>query len=125
MKAKLPSGFLAAWITTTVIVLFCANAAFAEGPHHGKGHHGKGHHGMPAFEDVDTNADGVIVADELYAMQAKRMSERAQEGRKLKNAGNRCMFEDVDADGDGKVTEEEFAAHHAERKQHRGKKTDL
>ncbi len=119
MKAKLPSGFLAAWITTTVIVVFCANAAFAEGHHHGK------HHAPPAFEDVDTNADGVIVADELYAMQAKRMSERAQEGRKLKHAGKRCMFEDVDADGDGEVSEEEFAAHHAERKQHHGKKADL
>ena len=120
MKAKLPSGFLAAWITTTLIVMFCANAAFAEGPRHGKGHHG-----MPSFEDVDSNADGVIVADELYAMQAKRMSERAQEGRKLKHAGDRCMFEDVDTDGDGEVSEEEFAAHHAERKHHRGKKSDL
>ena len=111
MKAKLPAGFLAAWITTTVIVVFCANAAFAEGPHHGKGHHGKG---MPAFEDVDTNADGVIVADELYAMQAKRMSEQAQDGRKLKHAGDRCVFEDVDTDGDGEVSEEEFAAHNAD-----------
>ncbi len=116
MKAKLPSGFLAAWITTTVIVVFCANAAFAEG-------HRK-HHAPPAFEDVDTNADGVIVADELYAMQAKRMSERAQEGRKLKHAGDRCMFEDVDADGDGEVSEAEFTAHHAERKQHHGKKAE-
>jgi len=119
MKAKLPSGFLAAWITTTVIVVFCANAAFAEGSHHGKGHK------MPAFEDVDTNSDGVIVSDELYAMQAKRMSERAQEGRKLKHAGDRCMFEDVDTDGDGKVSEEEFAAHHAERMQQSGKKAEL
>ncbi len=119
MKAKLPSGFLAAWITTTVVVVFCANAALAEGPHHGKGHK------MPTFDDVDTNADGVIVADELYAMQAKRMSERAQEGRKLKHAGDRCMFEDVDTDGDGKVSEEEFAAHHAERMQQRGKKAEL
>ena len=119
MKARISSGFLAAWITTTVIVVFCANAAFAERPHHGKGH------GMPAFEDVDTNSDGVIVADELYAMQAKRMSERAQEGRKLKHAGDRCMFEDVDADGDGKVSEEEFAAHHAERMKERATKSDL
>ena len=116
MKAKLPSGFLAAWITTTVIVVFCANAALAKGPHHGKH--------MPTFEDVDANSDGVIVADELYAMQARRMSERAQEGCKLKHAGDRCMFEDVDTDGDGKVSEEEFAAHHAERMKKRGKKSD-
>jgi len=119
MRAKLTSGFLAAWITTTVVVMFCSNAAFAEGPHGGKGHK------MPTFEDVDANSDGVIVADELYAMQAKRMSERAQEGGKLKHAGDRCVFEDVDTDGDGEVSEAEFATHHAERKQHRGKKADL
>ena len=71
---------------------------------------------MPAFEDVDTNADGVIVADELYAMQAKRMSERAAAGGKMKNAGNRPTFEDLDLDDDGKISEEEFAAHQAERR---------
>ena len=119
MKAKFPSGFLAAWIITTAVVVLCANAALAAEQHHGKGHK------MPTFAEVDADGDGFIVADELHAMQAKRMSEQAQEGRKLKHAGDRCMFEDVDTDGDGRVSEEEFAAHHAERMDQRGKKAEL
>ena len=114
MKAKFPGGFLAAWITTVAVVLFCANAALACG-------NGKGQ-GKPAFADVDTNADGVIVADELYAMQAKRMSARAEAGGKLKHAGKRPAFEDIDTNGDGEVSPEEFAAHQAEHcGRHRGK----
>ena len=77
-------------------------------------------HKMPSFEDVDTNADGSIVAEELYAMQAKRMAERAKEGGKMRNAANRGKFEDVDADADGKVSPDEFAAHHAEKRHRHG-----
>ncbi len=106
MKAKLPGGFLVAWIITATVVLFCANAALAGG-----GGHGKGHHGKPTFADVDTNSDGIIVADELYAMQAKRMSARAEAGGKMKHAGNRPSFEDIDTNGDGEVSPQEFAAH--------------
>ena len=111
MKAKLPGGFLAAWVITAAVVLFCANAALAGGC--GKGH-GKGHHGRPTFAEVDSNSDGIIVADELYAMQAKRMSARAEAGGKLKHAGNRPTFEDIDTDGNGEVSPEEFARHQAE-----------
>ncbi len=106
MKAILPGGFLVAWIITATVVLFCANAALAGG-----GGHGKGHHGKPTFADVDTNSDGIIVADELYAMQAKRMSARAEAGGKMKHAGNRPSFEDIDTNGDGEVSPQEFAAH--------------
>ena len=115
MKAKLPSGFLAAWIITSVVVVLGANAAFASPPPHGKGHK------MPTFAEVDTNGDGVIVAEELSAMQAKRMAERAREGGKMKHAGKHPGFETIDTDGNGEVTEAEFAAHQAERKQQRGK----
>ena len=120
MKAKLPGGFLAAWLITAAVVLFCANAALAGGGGHGKGH-GKGHHGKPTFADVDTNGDGIIVAEELYAMQAKRMSARAEAGGKLKHAGKRPTFEDIDTDGNGEVSPEEFAAHQSARcGRHRG-----
>ena len=80
-------------------------------------------HKMPAFEDVDANADGSIVAEELYAMQAKRMAERAKEGGKMRNAANRCTFEEIDTDADGKVSPDEFARHHAERR-HRHRHQD-
>jgi len=107
MKAKLLSGFIAAWIITSVVVVFFASAALAGEPPRGKGHR------MPTFADVDSNADGVIVAEELYAMQAKRMAERAEAGGKMKHAGKRPGFEDIDVNGDGEVTPEEFAAHQA------------
>ena len=94
------------------ICLLAATAYAEEGEHH---RHGM-RHKMPAFEDVDTNADGSIVAEELYAMQAKRMAERAKDGGKMRNAANRCKFEDIDTDADGKVSPDEFAAHHAERR---------
>ena len=111
MKAKLPAGFLSAWLITAAVVTFCASTALA-------GHHGKGR-GMPTFDDVDSNADGVIVAEELYAMQAKRMSERQAAGGKMKRAGERPTFEDIDTDGNGEISPEEFATHQAEHGKHR------
>ncbi len=111
MKARLSGGFVAAWVITAAVVLFCANAALADC---GRGHHGKGQ-GKPAFTDVDTNGDGVIVSDELYAMQARRMAARAEAGGKMKRAGHRPTFEDIDTDGDGEITPDEFAAHQASR----------
>ena len=75
---------------------------------------GHRHHEMPAFADVDADSDGMISADELAAVHAKHMAERAKEGRKMKNAGKACAFENIDTDADGKVSPEEFAAHHAE-----------
>ncbi len=51
------------------------------------------------------------------------MSERAAEGRKLKNAKNAPMFEDLDLDGDGNLSAEEFGLHQAQcpmRKTHKG-----
>ncbi len=117
MRAKLPAGYVSAWLITAAVVAFCANAALAGG-------HGKGHHRMPTFEEVDTNSDGVIVADELYAMQARRMAERAEAGGKMKHASKRPTFEDIDTDGNGEISPEEFAAHQAEYQSHRrGKKT--
>ncbi len=118
MKARLSGGFVAAWVITAAVVLFCTNAALACGCGQGKGP------GKPAFADVDTNSDGVIVADELYAMQAKRMAARAEAGGKMKRAGDRPTFEDIDTDGDGEVSPEEFAAHQAGHcRHHRADKT--
>lgn len=81
--------------------------------------HGKPHHNMPSFADVDADGDGTISADELGAMHAKRMAEQAQQGGKLKHAGQACKFEEIDADSDGKVSPDELAAHHAEEHRHR------
>ena len=66
---------------------------------------------MPSFADFDSNSDGFISEDELNEAQAKRMSERAEEGRMMKNAGNAPSFKDIDSDNDGKITPTEFRQH--------------
>ena len=108
---------------TVGAAMLLAVAANAEGPDHKDGmHHPKGKgHNMPTFAEVDANADGYIVAEELYQMHGKRMAARAAEGRKLKNART-PDFEKFDLDDDGKLTPEEFAAHQAECRH--GKRTD-
>lgn len=72
MKARLPSGILAAWIITSVVVVLSANAAFACGPRHGKGHK------MPNFAEVDTNGDSKVTEEEFAAHQAERMQQRGK-----------------------------------------------
>ena len=112
------------------LAFFVAAAAMAlafaahGGSHHEGQHHKKGMHkrqNAPTFAEVDANADGFIVAEELYQMHGKRMAARAAEGRKLKNART-PDFEKFDLDDDGKLTPEEFAAHQAECRH--GKRTD-
>ena len=105
-------------LTTCAIVLLVATQAHAARDVHNE-HKG---HNMPAYAELDANGDGSVNADEFYAFRAKRMSERAAEGRKLKNAKNAPTFEDLDLDGDGKLSAEEFSKHQAQcpmRKRHK------
>lgn len=104
-------------------VMMLASASYA-GEHHEGHQHKKGMqkgHNPPTFAEVDANADGFIVAEELYQMHGKRMAARAAEGRKLKNAKT-PDFEKFDLDDDGKLTPEEFAEHQAQCRH--GKHTD-
>jgi hypothetical protein len=113
------TGFL----VLAALGLLCAMAAVGddEGDQTIDGQHKGMCRNMPAFKDVDADADGSIVAEEFYAMRSRHMAERAREGGKLRNAANAPTFEDLDKDGDGKVNPEEFAGHHAEMKgRHRG-----
>ncbi len=93
-----------------VVSLIGASSAIAQDQSRGTG---KGHN-MPAFSEIDVNADGNIVADEFYQARGKRMAERAASGGKMRNAANAPSFEDIDTDGDGKVSPDEFSAHQAE-----------
>ena len=111
-------AFVTLLVTCTVILMLSSQAS---ADCKGQGKH-KGHQ-MPSYAELDANADDVVTSDEFYAFRAKRMSERAAEGRKLKNAKNAPTFEDLDLDGDGKLSAEEFSAHQAQcpmRKKHRG-----
>lgn len=69
--------------TLVAVSLAGLSTAFAQP---GDGHHPR----MPAFEEMDTNGDGSITAEELTAKRAERAAQ-------------------VDADGDGKLSAEELA----------------
>lgn len=76
-----------------------STGAFADG------NDGKGRHHGPRFDfdQVDTNSDGKITAEEMQAYQAAR-------------------FADVDTDGDGKISSEELSAHVEEGRMERAEK---
>lgn len=69
---------------------------------------------MPEFSEFDLNGDGKILEEEFYEARNKRMSERAQQGYQMKNAGMAPPFSAVDTNGDGEVTAEEFSAHQSQ-----------
>ena len=66
---------------------------------------------MPSFADFDLDGNGKITPTELEQARTRRMTERAEQGRMLRNAGNAPQFADMDTDGNGYVDEAEFKAH--------------
>jgi Ca2+-binding EF-hand superfamily protein len=66
---------------------------------------------MSKFSDCDLNNDGVILEKEFQEARAKRMNQRAEEGKMLQNAGDAPSFADVDTNKDGKITRDEFQTH--------------
>ena len=78
--------------------------------------------GCPAmFSDFDLNGDGVIVELEWSEGHAQRFAKMAEEGRKMKHAGEMPTFASIDLNGDGKVDTEEFDAHkQAHQHKHQG-----
>lgn len=89
----------------------------------GKGHgQGKGHqqgygNGMkgnrPTFADFDLDGDGVIGESEFNEAHAKKMSEMAAQGRKMKHAGDAPGFSGIDTNDDGVISAQEFSDHQA------------
>jgi hypothetical protein len=69
---------------------------------------------MPTFEEYDLNNDGKITQSELEEARAKRMSDKAKEGKMLRNAGNAPAFSEMDKNNDGSLTREEFQLHQTE-----------
>ncbi len=69
---------------------------------------------LPTFEQYDLNNDGKITQSELEEARAKRMSQKAKEGKMLRNAGNAPAFADMDKNRDGSLNPEEFRLHQAE-----------
>lgn len=66
---------------------------------------------VPSFSDFDANRDGKVVQEEFEAAQQKRMTEKAEAGRMLRNAGNAPTFNEIDTNSDGSFDAIEFSAH--------------
>jgi Ca2+-binding EF-hand superfamily protein len=69
---------------------------------------------QPTFAQYDINNDGAITQKELEEARAKRMSQKAKEGKMLRNAGNAPAFADMDKNKDGSLNQEEFRLHQTE-----------
>ena len=79
------------------------------------GNKGKGIQNRPTFATYDLNNDGKITEKEFYDGQAKRMTQKADEGKMMRNAGKAPTFESIDANSDGAVTAAEFDTHQMNR----------
>ena len=88
---------------------------------HGQGEGKKGK--MPTYAEFDLNGDGKMVEQEFNEAHAKRMSDMAAEGRKMKHAGKMCTFSNIDTNEDDVISEQEFATHQAEQRAEKHKKS--
>ena len=66
--------------------------------------------GPVPFNLYDTDGNNLISEDEFYAVRAKRMQKRADDGFPMRNAGNAPDFSEFDSNGDGMLTPEELSA---------------
>lgn len=71
---------------------------------------------MPSFESFDLNHDGQLTEKEMDEAREKRMKERQEDGRMLRNAKTHYEFSRIDANEDGVVTPKEFADHQTRRR---------
>lgn len=69
---------------------------------------------QPEFAEFDLNNDGGITQKELEEARAKRMDQKAKEGKMLRNAGNAPAFATMDKNNDGIINQEEFRLHQTE-----------
>ena len=59
---------------------------------------------MPSFADYDLNNDGKVTQNEFDEAREKRMSQRAKEGKMMRNAGNAPIFSQLDTNQDGIIS---------------------
>lgn len=71
---------------------------------------------MPTFENFDLNGDGHLTESEMKEAREKRIQEKKDDGRMLKNSKDYCEFSGIDSDGDGKVTKDEFKDYQMKRR---------
>jgi Ca2+-binding EF-hand superfamily protein len=76
---------------------------------------------MPSFSDFDTDGNGQLTQKEFESTQQKRMTQKAEEGRMMRNAKNAPAFKDLDQNGDGKIDASEFKNHQNQQRANMGK----
>ncbi len=76
---------------------------------------GKGIQNRPTFATYDLNNDDKITQKEFYDGQAKRMTQKADEGKMMRNVGKAPTFTSIDTNSDGAVTPAEFDTHQMNR----------
>ena len=76
---------------------------------------GKGKQNRPDFASYDLNRDGKVSKKEFYDAQAARMTQKANEGKMMRKAGNAPTFESIDTNSDGVVTTTEFSTQQTKR----------
>ncbi len=67
------------------------------------------------FNTYDKDNNQVITKKEFDAIKAQRMTQKFQDGRLMKNAGNSPTFLDIDTNVDGMITKEELTNHQQKR----------
>lgn len=71
---------------------------------------------MPTFENFDLNSDGTLTESELGEAREKRVQERKNDGRMLRNTKWHYEFSRMDANEDGVVNKQEFLDHQTRRR---------
>lgn len=77
--------------------------------------------GRPGYADFDLNGDGVVEAQEFNESRARRISERARQGRALRGLAGAPAFSEIDANGDERLSPQELAAAQARRRAQMGR----
>ncbi len=64
--------------------------------------------GPMGFEAYDSDKNGSISETEFYNLREKRMNAKAEQGMRMKNAGNAPSFEQFDTNGDKQLSKMEL-----------------
>lgn len=76
---------------------------------------------QPQFSEYDLNNDDKISETEFKEARAKRMDQRAGEGKMMRNVDNAPMFADIDTNKDRTLSKEEFQRHQTQQMQMQNK----
>lgn len=71
---------------------------------------------IPTFENFDLNSDGYLTESEMKEAREKRIQEKKDDSRMLKNSKDYCEFSKIDSDSDGKVNRDEFKTYQMKRR---------